>query len=299
MQFKKLAIKDRKEFRRFLSLSDHSLSAYAFENIYSWSKILDISWKVISGSLCIFFQDKIGCFMNLAPLSKKISPELIQECFWIMDRANRNPEVSRIENIEEQDLALYRGFGYIAEEKFGDYLCRRQDLADLKGEAFKPKRASFNYFVKHYQFKYLPFSLLKRRGCLKLYDLWMAQRKTKIKDALYQGMLADGRQCLEVLLKNYRDLELEGRVVMVDKKVKAFTFGYPINQETFCILYEITDLAIKGLAQFVFRSFCAELKNYRYINIMDNSGLENLKKVKLSYRPLKVVPAYIVKRAHG
>jgi uncharacterized protein len=69
-----------------------------------------------------------------------------------------------------------------------------------------------------------------------------------------------------------------------------------LDKDTFCILYEITDLTIKGLSQFIFRQFCSELKDYRYINVMDDSGLENLKRVKLSYRPLKVIPAYIVKR---
>ena len=40
----------------------------------------------------------------------------------------------------------------------------------------------------------------------------------------------------------------------------------------------------------------SELKGYKFINIMDDSGLENLKKVKLSYQPLKLIPAYIAKR---
>jgi hypothetical protein len=61
-------------------------------------------------------------------------------------------------------------------------------------------------------------------------------------------------------------------------------------------LYEITDLSIKGLAQFIFRAFAEELKNYRYLNIMDDSGLANLKKVKLSYHPERLVPAYIARR---
>jgi hypothetical protein len=98
------------------------------------------------------------------------------------------------------------------------------------------------------------------------------------------------------LLDDYSGLKIVGRVVKIDKKIKALTFGFRLAEDTFCILYEITDLSIKGLAQFIFREFCRELADYKYINIMDDSGLENLKKVKLSYHPVKLVPAYIVKR---
>ncbi len=104
---------------------------------------------------------------------------------------------------------------------------------------------------------------------------------------------------LKVLLNNYRGLRLAGRIVRIDKEIKAFSFGFELNPEAFCILYEITDLSIKGLAQFIFRRFCAELKDYRFINIMDDSGLENLKKVKLSYKPIRLIPAYIIKRPHA
>jgi hypothetical protein len=63
--------------------------------------------------------------------------------------------------------------------------------------------------------------------------------------------------------------------------------------ETFCILYEITDLGIKGLAQFIFRRYCQELKDYKFINIMDDSGLENLRRTKLAYKPVRQVRAFI------
>jgi hypothetical protein len=108
-------------------------------------------------------------------------------------------------------------------------------------------------------------------------------------------MLEDSKRCLKLMLDNYRGLSLMGRVVKINQEIKAFTFGFKLNPNTFCILYEITDLSIKGLAQFIFAEFCRELKQYKYINIMDDSGLANLKKVKLSYHPVKLVPSYIVK----
>jgi len=293
----KLSLKDKKIFAKYLSLARHQLSVYAFENIYIWKELFDIYWIRIQDNLCVFFKDKIGCFLYLPPLGEKIRAEPIEKVFKIMDKFNHNPEVSRIENVEEKDTTFYRHLGYACQDKYPEYLCARAEQVELKGNRFKSKRACFNYFIKHYKFEYLPFSLRQRSECLKLYNRWMRQRKSKNQDPIYQGMLGDSEVCLRVLLDGYSGLKIVGRVVRVDGEIRAFSFGYRLNSETFCILYEITDLSIKGLAQFIFRQFCRELKDYKYINIMDDSGLENLKKVKLSYHPVKLVPAYIVKRS--
>jgi hypothetical protein len=105
-------------------------------------------------------------------------------------------------------------------------------------------------------------------------------------------MLKDSRRVLEEALENYSRLRLRGKVVEIDGRIRGFTFGYELNQDTFCILFEITDLSFKGLAQYIFRQFCRDLEEYKYINIMDDSGLENLERVKLSYQPVRIASAY-------
>jgi len=296
MELNTLAIKDRRLFDKFLNLEAHQLSTYAFENIYIWKGLFDIKWLILQDSLCVFFQDKIGCFLYLAPLSRHKKPEVIKKIFQIMDRFNKNKDISRIENIEEESLPFYEDLGYICQNKSYDYLCLRSDLTQLRGNKFKSKRACFNYFIKHYEFQYLPFSLKYRDECLGLYDSWVKERKMKNQNRIYQFMLEDSRRALKNALDNYSDLNFIGRLIKIDKKIKAFTFGFKLNQDTFSILYEITDLSIKGISQFIFRRFSSELEGYKYINIMDDSGLENLKKVKLSYQPVKLIPAYIVTR---
>ena len=299
MELKKLTPKDKELFDRYLRLTEHELSVYAFQNIYIWKGLFDISWKIIEDSLCVFFKDKIGCFLYIPPQGKHIRPAAVREVFRIMDRYNSNKDISRIENVEAGELSFYKGLGYDYRYKFSDYICDRQELVDLAGNRFKSKRACLNYFLKHYKFRYLPFSLKFRNGCLKLYSLWMAERKTKFKDLIYQAMLQDSQACLKILLKYYRGLDLKGRIVKINNRIKAFSFGFELNKDIFSILYEITDLSIKGLSQFIFHSFCSKLKDYRYINVMDDSGLENLKKVKLSYHPVRLVPSYIIKRRNG
>jgi hypothetical protein len=216
-----------------------------------------------------------------------------------MDKYNPNKDISRIENVEAKELSFYKGLGYEPRYKFSDYICDRQELVDLTGNRFKSKRACLNYFLKHYKFKYLPFALKGKNDCLKLYAFWMKERKDKFKDSIYQAMLQDSQTCLKIVLNHYRRLDFKGRIVEIDNRIKAFSFGFELNKDIFSILYEITDLSIKGLSQFIFHSFCSELKGYRYINVMDDSGLENLKKVKLSYHPVKLVPSYIIKRRDG
>lgn len=319
MKLNKLTLKDQKLFNQHLAESSRELAAFSFANIYIWRSLFDIQWALVSGSLCVFFRDKIGCFMYLPPLAKEREPQVIKQAFEIMDSINKNKDISRIENIPEQDCRYYRALGYLAQDKYPDYLCLRSDLALLKGNKFKSQRASCNYFIKHYDFDSRRLLAADKTACLSLFGLWVEERKGQSSDDIYCGMLEDSRKVIKEALANYKQLGLEGLAVRVNQQIKGFTpleaghrrcptaaygslpltgftFGYRLSNDTFCVLYEITDLTVKGLAQFISRKFCAELKSYKYINIMDDSGLENLRKVKLSYKPSRLIPAYIVTR---
>ncbi|MCG2714128.1 MAG: phosphatidylglycerol lysyltransferase domain-containing protein [Candidatus Omnitrophica bacterium] len=295
-QSHKLALKDKRLFNKYLALSKHVLAAFSFANIYIWKSLFDIHWVIIDHTLCVFFRDKIGCFMYLPPLAGERRPEALKKAFTIMDGINKNKDISRIENIELQDLDYYRALGYIVRQKYPDYLCLRSDLAKLSGNKFKSQRASYNYFIKHQNFNARKLRVTDKTDCLNLFSLWLNERKGKSSDEIYCGMLDDNRKVISEALVNYKQLGFAGIAVMINREIKGFTFGYKLSKDTFCVLYEITDLAIKGLAQFIFRKLCEELKIYKYINIMDDSGLENLRKVKLSYKPTALIPAYIASR---
>lgn len=299
MGLKNLSLKDKKLFDGFLKREEHGLSVYAFENIYIWKGLFGISWDIIADCLCVFFKDGLGVFLYLPPLGNCSPAQAAQEAFKIMDTSNKNKEASRIENLEASHIESYRILGYDCVQKSHDYVCKRCDLAALRGNKFKSQRASFNYFIKHHDFEYLTFSRRYTEECLKLYERWMKMRKAANPDYIYQAMMLDSRNSLRNALRHCRELNFKGAVVKVGRKIKGFTIGYELHKDTFCILYEITDLSVKGLAQFIFAKFCSELNRYQYINIMDDSGLENLKKAKLSYHPYKLVPAYIAKRRNG
>ncbi len=296
MKLKNISLKDKRIFDKYLNLSEHELSAYAFANIYAWKNLFDIRWAIIEYSLCVFVRDKIGSFLYLPPLSQRKRPGAIKKIFEILDRFNANSEISRIENAQDSDLDYYRSLGYLCGQRSPEYLCAMDDLIQLKGNAFKSKRSCFNYFLRNYVSEYRPYTSADKIGCLRLHELWSKERAASRNDQLYRMMLGDSYQALKTSLSNYNHLKLIARVVTISGELKAFTLGYRLSPGVFCILFEIADLSIRGLAQFIFRQFSLEAQACVYINIMDDSGLENLRRVKLSYRPQKLIHPYTVKR---
>ncbi|MDD5565942.1 MAG: phosphatidylglycerol lysyltransferase domain-containing protein [Candidatus Omnitrophica bacterium] len=297
---RELKLKDRGVFEKHLRFSQHELSVYAFENIYIWRGLFEIRWALIAGALCVFFKDAIGCFLYLAPLCRKMPQGGLQKIFSVMDMYNKNPAFSHIENIEEADLAAFPPDTYRIKAKGVEFVCKRTDLAGLKGDAFKSKRWAANYFTSHTdRIEYVTYTDALKAACLRLYEEWATGRRQDHTDPLYRAMLEDNYSALQVLLKDFRHFKFLGRVVKIGGRVQAFTFAFPLTQKTLCVAYEIANLDYKGLAQFMFRQLCRELSEYEYINIMDDSGLESLRQVKLSYRPLRCAPSFIVTRYHG
>jgi len=295
MKLKSISLKDKAIFDKYLKFFRHELAVYSFGDIFIWKDLFDISWALIDGNLCVFFKDSFGTFLYLPPLGKKFSPEAVLSSYDIAAGQNRNPEVTRIENIEEKDAPSYRKLGFKCSLKSHDYLCLRRDLVNLSGNKLKSQRWARNYFLNHYAFEFSALLPKDKQECLSLYDSWMSLRKAGNSEHVYQGLMEDSRKALQAALEDYKALDFKGGVVRINKEIRGFTFGYKLNRDTFCILYEVTDLSVKGLAQFIFSRNCAGLKGYKYINVMDDSGLENLKKVKLAYKPVRLIPAYIAK----
>jgi uncharacterized protein len=292
-----LAISHRDIFTGYLSQGLHRLAAYHFSNIYLWKPLFEISWMIVKETLCVFFRDPLGCFMYLSPLGGKLQPGIIADCFAVMDRHNANTQVSRIENVEQSMIPLYEQWGYRIYEKPCEYLYLRQSLIDLKGTPFKSKRASCNGFLRSYTPRVIALEARMKEECLALYDTWMQERISKHRDdELYRGLIFDSRIWHSFAFDNFNSLNLRGIVVVVDERIRAYTFGFTQNEQTFCILAEICDLTYNGIAQFIFREFSRAIGGMPYINVLDDSALRNLNLVKESYRPHQKIPSYVISR---
>lgn len=290
---KLLKLKDKPLVDKYLKLKAHTLSIFSFVSIFVWRGLYKIYYQVTNGALCIFFQDRIGIFMPLPPLGKTLNSMTVNAAFEIMNSANIDKKISRIENIEEPEAKNYQSFGLDVRDGEKEYVYARKSLADLAGDKFKSQRSGYNYFIKHYNYQFVDFLPSMKKEGLNLYKVWMQDRMKKIDEPVYQGMLKDNLSTHKIAIENYQALGLTAKAVLINGEVKAYSFGFGLNRDTFCIMAEICDPGIKGLAQFIFREFVKVLKDFSFINTMGDSGMANLRRAKLSYRPIKQIPSYI------
>lgn len=282
----------------YLRRSSNALSVFSFVNIFAWQDYFQFDFKILHDCLCVFAKNEIGSFLYLPPLGKTVTSDVINECFEIMEEANCGSGVTRIENVTEEQLALFPQEMFSHYKKGYEYCYYRDDIAALCGNAFKSKRSSYNQFINNYQFDYAPYEEDMVDECLNLYDHWADGAKKKQLDDIYVQMIDENRTVHETVLKYQRSLGLTGRVVSIDGDIKAYTFGFPVKDNMFCILFEIADRAVKGLPVYIFREFCrdAALTQHQLINVMDDFGLDNIRKAKQSFNPCVLLPLYVVSK---
>ena len=288
---------EQKEFiEDYLKNGQHVLSTFSFVSLFIWKEFFKFRLEIIDGNLCLFAGNALGWFLYLPPLGKKIFPSTIEKCFQMMESENLGSGVSRIENVSLAHLHLFPEGKYDRYKKAYEYCYFKKDIINLKGKPFKSQRSSYNQFTRNYRGEYLAYEESMREECLKLYDEWAKHRATKYSDEIYLQMLKENRDVLDLSLEFYSQLGLIGSVVTVDERIEAFSLGYPINGKIFCVLFEITNLLIPGLAVYIFRKFCCDLKlnQFKFINVMDDFGVENIAKTKLSFQPALLFPSHVI-----
>jgi len=162
-----------------------------------------------------------------------------------------------------------------------EYIYFSKKLALLDGHFLKPKRNQINYFTKNNVWNCAPITKDNLEEVIHFNILWDA-----CKDCDEQPSLSDENIALQDAFIYFVELKLQGMVLKVDEKIVAFSIGFPLNKDTFLVLFEKADRACKGAYAMINKLFANEIsKQYTYINRAEDAGDEGLKKAKLSYQP--------------
>ncbi|HEY3196630.1 MAG TPA: phosphatidylglycerol lysyltransferase domain-containing protein [Nitrospirales bacterium] len=297
-----LTLADRGWFEKLLlanQTGDQPLAAYSFVYHFIWRDLFCYEWVELEGHLCLFSTNADGTFLALPAVGPDPCGPVIRQVFALMAERNRLPGVSRIENFPAALAEQCRSLGYRVLTKPGDYVYRCADLVSLTGDRYKSQRASYNHCVKHSAPVVRPYSAADMPACLRLFQSWQRNLDTRPHTGYARDLAADSLSAHRAALSNADELGLIGCVAEVAGQIAAYTLGYPLSDSVFCVLLEIADREVHGLSQYIFREFCRRLSGFEFINAMDDSDLDGLRRAKRSYHPEKILPSYIVTEAGG
>lgn len=298
-----LALVDKPLFERALAragrVEARSLAAYAFAYQYIWTALLPYWWIEEDDTFYLFAQSSDGFFLALPPLGPGPPTPHVRNAFDLMRRWNGSSPVSRIENVMgvQKDELVRAGFR--CPPKHPDYIYRADALAALSGDAYKSQRALCNRLERDHAVRLDPFRAEDRDACIALYERWAVQKRRGGLDRMGQLLLEDAEAAHRLVFSDNERLGLTGSVARVGGELRAYTFGYWLTPETYCVLLEVADRSIPGLAQWLFRetSRTAADRGARWINAMDDAGLPGLREAKRAYRPAAMIENWLVTEA--
>jgi uncharacterized protein len=290
----------------FASLSE-PISDYTFSQLYTWRNSLRILWTTLHGHLCVFANGSGDLTLLMPPLGDGNTPRALEAAFELMDDYNAVhgvPDRSRVEYASEESLARCGRDGLIVQPMGADYVYDLRRMIDLAGGDLASKRQAKNRFLRNYEHRvelYDPAT--HRAACRALLDSWKQRQDAQHEDETEFSALKRRKETIatSLTLDCANDLGLRGLVVYVKSanqwQLRGFTFGEHLGTDQSSITIEKTDLSIKGLAQFIFSEFCQRCWADRpLVNVGDDWGLKTLAWTKMSYRPVKMLQKYTLRR---
>jgi hypothetical protein len=291
--FKPLELEDYGFIRNMLWGYTPGISEMTFTNLFIWRGHYGFQWAVYKDWLLIISREGVNSTYALQPVgpsSRKEAAAVLLE--WFRDEMNiENP---CIERADERCISELGGMENLVIEPLRDhfdYVYRREDLVQLTGSKYRSKRNHINQLLRFYSFDY---ELLQEKhidDCLTLQEKWCQMNRCE--DDL--DLLSEDEAIREILIQ-YDALHVQGAVIIIEGRVRAFTVGEQLNDDTVVIHIEKADPDIPGLYPLINQQFCKNMwDDAVYINREQDLGIDGLRKAKLSYYPDHFVEKYRIR----
>lgn len=289
IRFKDVCTSDKDLIQSYTLYSDRQNCDLGFANIISWRFLYNTQFAVVDGFLVFrFYADRHLAYM--APVYRGEWREELREGFTNVLRLMREDSIAMghpflmlgVGNLMADIIedVMPDTFDMKPDRNYSDYIYTREKLVSLSGKKLQSKRNHINKFKKlypNYEYRELTTDLIPE--CLRLEQQWRSGQEGA--DDTTEELRSMTRA-----FNRWEKLGLKGGTIFVDGKLMAFTFGCPINQNTFDVCVEKADTQYEGGFTIINQEFVSHLpEQYYYINREEDMGKEGLRFAKLSYKP--------------
>jgi len=299
IKFCYLTTDDKDIIQRFTLWGDRMNCDLSFANLISWSFLYNTQYAVVDDYLVFrFYAGHHLAYMMPLPKPRRLDDgtykvEPCDECSVKVIRAIRDDSIAMghpflLLGVCEYmtgviDEAFPDTFQIKPDRDHADYVYTREKLATLSGKKLQSKRNHINKFKNlypDYVYRELTPELIPE--CIKLERQWRSLQEEPDQE---ESMTEELRSMTRAF-NRWDRLGLVGGTIWVNDKLIAFTFGCPINRQTFDVCVEKADTSYEGSFSIINQEFVKHLpEQYVYINREEDLGEEGLRNAKLSYKP--------------
>lgn len=283
--FERLSLENKAEFDALLRRSAHRGCGFSFANLYLWGR--QCAARV--GDDLLLFSHFGGKTLYPFPVCAGDPRPAIEA---LMADAKERGIPFRLTGLNSQDIEdLQRWYPDKFVFHYGrdshDYVYAIDDLADLKGKKFQPKRNHINRFLSEYpDVTVKPLTDETLPDAVAMANRWH-QRRTAEEDTGMELV------ALNRAFDHWQELGMEGLVLYVGNQVVAMTMGSRLDEETVDVHFEKADLDYPGAYAVINRAFARHIREkfsaVKFLNREEDMGIEGLRKAKLSYQPHHMV----------
>ncbi len=289
IEFKDITLQDKASITSFTMNSHRRNCDLSFSNLCSWRFLYGTKFAIVDNFLLFKFHSE-GKLAYMMPVGKGDFRSIVEK---LEEDARQEGEAFRMLGTcsgacTELETAMPDKFIYTSDRNYADYVYLRTDLATLKGKKFQSKRNHINKFKKEYDYSYVPITPDRIQECIELEARWW-KMNNKIDGTRNE------QKAIIYALEHFEEIGLTGGMLYANGEVVAFTFGMPINNETFGVHVEKANADIDGAYAMINYEFSNRIpEQFTYVNREEDLGIEGLRKAKLSYQPTIILEKHMV-----
>lgn len=298
-KFKKLSIKDKKFIEKhtndFLPFSD-----FNFVSLYGWDTDGETEISLLENNLVIKFSDYLNNEIFLSFFGSNNETRTALTLIGYAKKVGIDPALRLISPHIAKNIRHEKKLIVKEDRDNFDYILSVDELINLQGGRFRGKKNFINRFNKYHAANTIVLcrkldNLRTQKEVLKLFSDWDKKRVSN-DDQSDREFAAINR-----IFKASDIFGLKIICIYVDNQLVGFSINEILENKYGMIHFQKANTDFIGIYAFLKQQSAIDFKQSgcKYINYQQDMGIENLRKAKLAYHPVKLLKKYTVRLKHS
>lgn len=293
-KFKKLKKEDKNAIEA-VTKNYPPFSDFNFVSLYGWDTDGQTEISILNDNLVIKFSDYLNNDIFLSFFGSNNPTLTALKLIGHAKKEGIDPALRLIPQHVAGEIRHEKSLIVKEDRDNFDYILSVDELINLQGGKFRGKKNFINRFNKYYapntKVVYHKLDNLKAQNEIrKLFNAWVKKRVDNQSQSIRE--LA----AIKRLFKAGDEFKLKIICIYIDNQMVGFSINEILGKSYGMIHFQKANTDFIGIYAFLKQQSAIYFKQNgcKYINYQQDMGIENLRKAKLAYHPVKLLKKYTI-----